>query len=175
MRWSIFSACVLAAACSGQNLNVTSPAGGLGASQTEAQQGTDLPFQGSFTRESSAVFEPPITLVITGINTGTSTQLGRFTATSVDRVNTTTNTATGTFNFTAANGDQLWTTTTGVEDEFVPPNVSKVTQSARIVGGTGRFAGATGTLTMLITETIDFVTNTATGSGTVDGTISLNK
>jgi hypothetical protein len=112
--------------------------------------------------------------VITTTQTGTATHLGQFTAISVDRVNTTNNTATGTFNFTAANGDQLLTTTQGVENEFVPPNVSKVILDARIVGGTGRFAGATGALTIRMTDTIDFVSNTGTGVGSFDGTISLN-
>jgi hypothetical protein len=53
-------------------------------------------------------------------------------AASEDRVNTTNNTATGTFDFTAADGDGLWTTTVGAENEFVPPNVSKVTAAATI-------------------------------------------
>ncbi len=120
------------------------------------------------------MFEPPITLVITGTQAGTSTHLGRFTATFVDRVNTTNSSATGTLNFTAANGDQLFATTSGAEDEFVPPNISKVTVNARVVGGTGRFAGATGVFTIRFTETIDFVSNTATGSGTFEGSVSLN-
>lgn len=175
MRWLVVSVCVLAAACGGQDLNVTSPAGVPGTSQTEARRGTELPLEGSFSRESRASFEPPITLVITGTAAGTASHLGRFTATSVDRVNTTNNTAVGTFNFTAANGDRLLTTTIGVENEFVPPNVSKVTLNATIVGGTGRFDGATGALTIHLTETIDLVANSATGSGTFAGTISLNR
>jgi hypothetical protein len=112
--------------------------------------------------------------VITGTEAGTATHLGRFTATSEDRVNTTNNTATGSFNFTAANGDRLWTTTVGTENEFVPPNVSKVTFAATIVGGTGRFAGASGQLTIRITQIIDFATNSATGSGTIEGQLNLD-
>jgi len=164
MRLAIIGLCVLGAACSGQGSLPTSPS----ATGLQAQAGTELPFQGSFTRESFAVFEPPITLVITGTQTGMATHLGQFTATSVDRVNTTNNTATGTLNFTAANGDSLLTTTNGGQTE------SDVTLNARIVGGTGRFAGATGTFTVHITETIDFVTNTATGSGAFEGTINLH-
>ena len=183
MRLGIVSLCVMAAACSGQGLNApTSPSvvtatrqEASGSRQTQAQRGTELPFAGSFTRESSAAFEPPITLVITGTQTGTATHLGRFTATSIDRVDTVTNTGTGTLTLTAANGDQLFATTVGAESSFIPPNISNVTQAATIVGGTGRFADATGTFTINITETIDFATNSATGSGSFEGRISLNK
>jgi hypothetical protein len=135
----------------------------------------DLPFHGRFTRESSAVFSPPNTLIITGRNEGTGTRLGRFVAISEDRADTTTSTATGTFTFTAANGDQLFSTTVGVENAFVPPNVSKVTLMATIVGGTGRFADATGSFTIDITETIDFATSSATGDGSFEGRIDLNR
>ena len=187
MRWTIVSLCALMmAACSGQSLNSpTSPTGAMGApnpslgtagvGRTQALGGTELPFQGSFTLQSHSTFEPPITLVIIGTEGGNATHLGRFTATSEDRVNTTNNTATGTFNFTAASGDQLWTTTAGAENEFVPPNVSKVTTAATIVGGTGRFAGASGHLTIRTTQTIDFATNSATGSGTIEGQLNLDR
>jgi hypothetical protein len=178
--------CVFAAACSGQSLSSpTSPSSVAatsspsqersGSSQTQARSGTELPFHGSFTGETHAVFEPPITLVITGTQTGTATHLGRFTATSEARVNTTNNTGTGTFNFTAANGDQLWTATEGAENEFVPPNVSKVTLQARITGGTGRFVGATGTFTINFTDTIDHATSSATEVGSFDGRLNFNK
>jgi hypothetical protein len=121
------------------------------------------------------VFEPPITLVITGTETGTASYLGRFTATSEDRVNTTNDTNTGTLNFTAANGDQLFTRTVGAQTGFIPPNISMVTSTATVVGGTGRFAGTTGTFTIEVTHTIDFATNSATGSGTFEGHINLNR
>jgi hypothetical protein len=162
----------MAAACSGQGLSLTSPSGTSG---LQAQAGSELPFRGSFTRQSSAAFEPPITLVITGTQTGTATYLGQFTAASEDRVNTTNNTGTGTFNFTAANGDRLLSTTTSVENEFVPPNLTTITLNATIVGGTGRFAAATGSFVIHITDAIDFVTNTATGAGSFEGIISLNR
>jgi hypothetical protein len=93
----------------------------------------------------------------------------------VDVVDTTTAVSTGTFNLTAANGDQLFTTTTGGEDEFIPPNVSRVTLVATIVGGTGRFDAATGTVTLHQIGVIDFATATSSGSGSFEGHISLNK
>jgi hypothetical protein len=83
------------------------------------------------------------------------------------------NTGTGTFDMTAANGDRILTTTVGVENEFVPPNVSHVTLRATIIGGTGRFAGSTGTLTIRLAETIDFASATATASGTIEGHIAM--
>ena len=143
--------------------------------RSQARGATGLPFKGSFTRQSHAAFEPPITLVITGTEAGRATHLGRFTATSEDRVDTTIPAGTGTFNFTTANGDELWTTTVGVSNESPAPSISNVTLAATIVGGTGRFADATGTLTIRFTETIDFATNSATGSGTIEGQLNLNR
>jgi len=83
-------------------------------------------------------------------------------------------TSTGTFNLTAANGDQLFATTAGGQDQFTPPNVSHVTLVATIVGGTGRFASATGTFTVERTATINFAAGTSTAVGSFDGHISLN-
>jgi hypothetical protein len=137
--------------------------------------GAELPFSGSFRVNTSAVFTPPSTLIINGTATGDASHLGRFTATAVDVVNTTTATSTGTYTLTAANGSQLFATTAGGEDQFVPPNVSHVTLVATIVGGTGRFAGATGTFTIRSISVLDFPTATSSGSGSFDGSINLNK
>lgn len=181
MRSIVLSVCVIAAACSGQDTNSpTSPARAVpGSSGAFAVDATRLPFRGSFTRASQGSTDcpptcPPTTLRITGQLDGTATQLGRFTASMLDVVVVATNAATGTVSFTAANGDQLFADTIGGESAFIPPNVSKVTLAAIITGGTGRFASATGTFTLLLTEAIDFATNTASGSGTFDGTIDLN-
>jgi len=77
--------------------------------------------------------------------------------------------------FTALNGDQLFTTTAGQETAFIPPNISHVTFSAEIVGGTGRFARATGTFIIRQTAAIDFAAATSTGTGAFEGHINLNK
>jgi hypothetical protein len=175
MRLTMLALSLAAAACSGQLNSPTSPAPGAGnLSAASARAATGLPFKGSFTGSSSATFVPPITLRITGILEGTATQLGRFTAATVDNVDTTNNTATGTYTFTAADGAQLRATTVGVENEFVPPNISEVTIAATIVGGTGRFEAATGRFMVRITEVIDFITNTATRSGSFEGQLNLN-
>ena len=75
--------------------------------------------------------------------------------------------ATGTFAFIAANGDMVFGTFTGVVDSAAPP-VFHVTETATIVGGTGRFADASGGFT--ITRFLD--TDHLTTSGSFNGTIS---
>lgn len=182
MRSMIFAVCVFAAACSGRNLDSpTSPTTATSTpGQTLAQSGTQLPFSGSFTGESSSVINcpptcPPTTLTINGVRKGTATHLGAFTATIEDAVDLATATATGTFNLTAANGDQLFTMTSGGEDEFIPPNVSRVTSIATVVGGTGRFANASGTFTVRYSGVIDFAAGTSSESGSFEGQINLNK
>ena len=172
MRSTIVALCVLTAACSGDSLNSpSSPSAVAGA--PVLSEAPEIPFRGSFTRRSQAEVQSPTLLVITATLTGTATHLGRFKASSEDRVDSANNTAAGTLNFTAANGDQLFTETEGVENEFTPPNVSKVIIEARIVGGTGRFTGATGTFTIHLTDIIDFASSTGTGSGTFEGHINF--
>jgi len=46
---------------------------------------------------------------------------------------------------------------------------------ATIVGGTGRFAGATGTVTILWSSAIDFAAGTSSGSGSFEGHVNLKK
>jgi hypothetical protein len=179
MRSMILTVCVLAAACSGQVPNSpTSPTSApRPAAQTPSQGGADLPMHGSFTLATSGEVNcppacPPTTLRVSGTGEGTATHLGRFTAAFVDNVNLATATSTGTFSFTAANGDRLFTTTSGGEDQFTPPNISHVRLQAEIVGGTGRFAGATGTLIIRTIGTIDFASGTSTGTGSFEGRIT---
>jgi len=55
------------------------------------------------------------------------------------------------------------------------PNTARITEVATIKNGTGRFAGATGAFTMVRFDTIDFATGQATGTGTFDGQINVNR
>ena len=190
MRALVLSLCVFAAACSAQGLDSpTSPTSATatlvqpespgGSSQTQARHGTGLAFRASFTGQSSAVFNcpptcPPTSFTARGTEEGTATHLGRFTAAFVDVVDVATATSTGTIDFTAANGDRLFTTTAGGEEGFTPPNIGSVRLVATITGGTGRFAGATGTFTVRFTQVIDFANATATMSGSFEGHINLN-
>ena len=144
-----------------------------GSTQTQ-RHATRLPLRGSFTAADQSTFAPP-NLLLQGTGEGNATHLGRFTAAITDVVNPATASSTGTFDVTAANGDQLFATTTGGEDQFTPPNVSHVTLVATIVGGTGRFASATGTFTIERTATINFAAGTSTATGSFDGHINMGK
>ena len=172
MRLIVLGVCLFAAACSDQALNSpTSPTNAsLGLAQTEARGGTALPFRGSFT---TVIDVPPPSAHATA--EGTATQLGRFTGIFTADVHPD-STGTGTFNFTAANGDQLSGTFVGIEGVFIPPNTARIREAATIENGTGRFAGATGTFTMVRFDTIDFAPGgKVTGEGTFEGEINLNK
>lgn len=191
MRRIVLGVCLFAAACSGQASNSpTSPTGArlgpasptsasVGAAaptianvqpaHTAAQGGTELPFRGSFT---GFIDVPPPSAHATA--EGTATHLGRFTGTFTAEVNSD-NTSTGTFSFTAANGDELSGTFIGIGGAFIPPNIARIVEVATIENGTGRFAGATGTFTMVRFDTIDFTTGQATAIGTLEGQINLNK
>jgi hypothetical protein len=187
MRTVVVGACMLAAACSGQGLDSpTAPSGSTGipfaSRHIQAQSGSELPFHGSFTGSSFSCFRdgtcPPGTLIITQHVTGEATHLGQFTAVAVstgDFPPTGPPTATGTWDFISANGDRLSATTIGGEDQFIPPNISHVSATATIVGGTGRFAAATGTFTIRFVSTIDFASATASATGSFEGHINLNR
>jgi hypothetical protein len=112
-------------------------------------------------------------MLVDGSGTGRAKHLGQFTYTYefvVDLSSTGIGIGVGSAEFTAANGDSFSTTTTGL-GVTVAPGVDRVVEQHLIVGGTGRFAGASGSfiLDRLITHT------TNVSVGTVDGTIVTSK
>jgi hypothetical protein len=179
MRSIVLSLSLCAAACGGQTPDSpTSPASAV--SSVSAQTVTALPFTGSFVSATTGLLNcpptcPPTTLRISGTAEGTATQLGRFTAEFTETVDLATATGIGTYTFIAANGDRLLVNGTGGEDEFVPPNVSHVTMTGTFVGGTGRFAGASGPVIIRSVGVIDFASQTSTGRGTLEGRITLER
>jgi hypothetical protein len=190
MRLIVLGVCALAAACSQGFESPNSPTSALSArplaegsgagAQTQATGGTSLPFSGSFTMATRGELNcpptcPPTTLRISATEEGTASHLGSFTAVSLDIVDLATATGTGTLTLTAANGDKLFTTTAGGEEQFIPPNLSLVRTVATITGGTGRFQGATGTFTLRYRLEIDFQSATSTGAGTFEGIFNLDK
>jgi hypothetical protein len=77
--------------------------------------------------------------------TGHASHLGQFTMTAEWQVNVLTDPAegVGSFTLTAANGDTLFGTSTG--PGIVVDGIAYIQETHTITGGTGRFAGATGT------------------------------
>jgi hypothetical protein len=109
-----------------------------------------VPFQSS---SSGPTTFNPATHTVTGAESGVATDLGKFTATLVGDGSLTgsltgplsgiTVAAKGTLTLVAANGDQL----TG--DFVTTGTVEKQQSVVTITGGTGRFAHATGTITVI--------------------------
>jgi hypothetical protein len=140
----------------------------IGDSVARASSATEVPFRGNLEGRltASTPLEPPLLSNLTEAS-GTATQLGRFTLAMPHIVDTTTRIATGTYEFRTANGDTLVATFTG-QATLVSPGVLSVLDTALISGGTGRFAGATGSFTA------DRVFVIATGeiTGSFEGKIS---
>jgi len=86
--------------------------------------------------------DPPLASVLIEA-TGNATQLGAFTLQVPHLVNQATRTAEGSYVFTASNGDMLTADFTG-QATLVEPGVLTTRETAVITGGTGRFAGASG-------------------------------
>ncbi len=120
--------------------------------------GKQVPFKASYTTQfQSVVAFPIVTLSITG--EGQASHLGRSTAATTNQaVNLITGAATATYTLTAANGD-----TVVLELVFGTTNVpGGVTfhGSYTVAGGTGRFAGASGSGSL---------NGSATFTGPIDG------
>jgi len=167
MRPILVGLCVFSIGCSGQALSPTSPTPAGGSLSATSFTSHELPFSGSLTATETGVLAFP-TLSETGSAQGTATHLGRYTAVFEAIVNLLDGTATGSYTFTAANGDQLSATFTGLG---VPAGgtLASITETLTITGGTGRFAGAGGTL--VVKRLLDQSTNESSGS--IEGSIVM--
>jgi hypothetical protein len=130
--------------------------------------GDQVPFKGNLA--GTATITPlggPIVAVELDA-TGTATHLGKFRLDAPHIVDQSTLTAVGTYTLTAANGDTLTADLAGTARMVEPPNVIAITETATVTGGTGRFAGATGSIL------VERLFNRATGvtTGTLVGWIS---
>ena len=133
-----------------------------------ASAGEQLPFKGSFEGDVTVTPLAPPFVMVDVEATGNATQLGLFTLDIPHVVNRATRTAIGTYEFTAANGDTVYAEFTGVATPTAIPGVLYIEETATITGGTGRFAGATGSFTS--ERHYDRVAGTTIGS--FEGTIS---
>jgi hypothetical protein len=130
--------------------------------------GDDVPFKGGYEGEDVATPSVPPFVSVEVTAAGNSTHLGNFTFIELGTIDTTTRIGTGTFQFTAANGDTVYGSIHG-QATFTPPNVLSILEVGTIEGGTGRFAGATGTFN------VTRLKNSVTGETicTFEGTISV--
>jgi len=130
--------------------------------------GEQVPFKGSLVGDVTITPLDPPFLSVDIDAAGAATQLGRFTLDIPHVVNLATRVAIGTYEFTAANGDALFADFTGHSTPTETPGVLYIVEVATITGGTGRFAGASGSFT--VERWYDTVSGTTTGY--FEGTIS---
>ncbi|HEU4996852.1 MAG TPA: hypothetical protein VFT29_18675 [Gemmatimonadaceae bacterium] len=171
MRSSITPVVLLTSACVAcTEPSPTSPASAATAASRDAamqRDGTSRALEGSCTLTFDAAPLPPPP-IHHQIDTGTCqlTHLGRTEFYGEQDINFMAGTQSGWRTLTAANGDELYITHTGRSMLAGPGLVSFVAQMT-IVGGTGRFAGATGGGQGTGLATV----STRTASLTIDATI----
>ena len=132
------------------------------------------PIKGSWDSSETPTFVPApppdaTIMFVDGKASGNADQLGKYTATFKATVNLSCGCSQGdSIQFIAANGDSLYGLGQGIG---VPdkPGFNRVTQTYTIMGGTGRFAGATGNIVVIR------LANMATGvsSGSFEGSIVI--
>ena len=130
----------------------------------------EIPFRGSLQAVQTSNIQFP-TAFVKGSGSGNATHLGRFTVTYEAEVNLVIAAGSGFWHFIAANGDSLFTEGNGQASPTENPDVFLVVETLIITGGTGRFAGATGSFT------VERLLNRVTGvsSGSFDGTIVFDR
>lgn len=132
------------------------------------QTARELLFRGSIeTTETHVVTFPIIKTELSGA--GNASQLGKYSMTMTATINLLTRTAVGFAAFTAANGDLLNTAVAGQAMPTGNPDEVSIVEVHTIIGGTGRFVGATGQFEL--TRINDSVA--LAGAGDFEGTIVL--
>jgi hypothetical protein len=100
--------------------------------------------------------------------TGIGTLIGQFSFDQKSTVNLANGALEGSAHWIAANGDSIDTTITGSVEPTATPDVFSFTETNKIIGGTGRFAGAQGSFTVeRLANGVTFLT-----SGSFHGTIT---
>src|SRR5262249_6602706 len=130
--------------------------------------GEQVPFKGSLEGDVTrgAVDFPFVDVLVEG--TGNGTHLGKFTFVFPHTVHIPTRTAAGTYYLVAANGDTLTADATGLATPIAGTAILHIEETLTIPGGTGQFAGATGSVT--VERLYDTVAGMTIGS--FEGTIS---
>jgi predicted aconitase with swiveling domain len=137
-----------------------------------SKAGTALPFKGKVDASETEVYQSETNSNLVHIQgTGIATQLGRFTFVSDFVLSLETLTGTQQSTLTAANGDVITATVVAQGIPSDDGQTVRTVESATITGGTGRFAGATGSY--LLQRVI--ISATGISSGSFNGTINLDK
>jgi hypothetical protein len=136
----------------------------------QAAASDQVPFKGSETGTFQLLGQCETDgLVLDVSGTGDATQLGNYSAHYRECLDPATGAVTaGSFALTAANGDKVFGTYRGQVFPTGDPSVIRFEDPGVITGGTGRFAGASGTVTQ------SGVANLATGEykGTLSGSVT---
>jgi len=151
-------------------------AGRHGAAAGVAANRAALPFRGTVEASETHEHQPDMTTVLIHVvGTGTATHLGRYTLVADVVGDLSTLKASERITLTAANGDIL----TATADEQATPTADfsalTTVEIATITGGTGRFAGATGSF--LLERVLSLASGASTGlytsTGSFTGSIRL--
>ena len=163
---ALVSGCLWLVSCSGSGTPL-SPSSTVAAERAFASRGVErVPFKGRFEGTQTRTPLTPPFAQIDGSATGTASHLGRFTVEFPHIVNGATLAGEGDYIFTAANGDTLTAHFTG--EGQANGTIVSIVEHAIITGGTGRFAGATGSF--VVEREFDRATGITHGS--FEGTIS---
>lgn len=129
---------------------------------------TGIPFKGTLHSNESYRTSFP-TMFVTATGSGEATLLGQITVNYQTKVNLSDLSQSGSVSLAGIDGDSLLATGVGQAIKDGTPGMFSVVENYTITGGTGRFAGASGTFT------VERMVNQATRetSGTMNGQIVL--
>jgi hypothetical protein len=137
---------------------------------TPTNASEQLPFKGTLQALETHEFDfPNQTLFVNGNGSGNATHLGRYSVEYEVTVSLVTGGGPASIRLEAANGDAIFATGFGQGRPTEIADVSLIVEMYTITDGTGRFAGASGSFTLVR------LVNRTTGvtSGTFDGNIVL--
>ena len=128
-----------------------------------------VPFKGSIQAVETNQFDfPNMLMYVDATGSGESSHLGRFLVSYEVVVNLINGMGDASLQFVAADGSSLSALGTGLGVPSATPDVNYVVEQYTIVGGTGRFAGATGSFT--VERWVNKITGVSSGSfsGAID-------
>ena len=167
------SALLTSAACDRGPIAPDAPSASQVASSAQRVGSTNvLALHGAFESRPTPPSAEPCpagSLRTSGAGEGIVSHLGRITQTITGCFSPATLTSTGDAALIAANGDEVHLAVTSAFAPGGPAANAVVTTHGTIVGGTGRFTGVTGSVTIITT----FDPQAGIGSATLDGTLAM--